>query len=62
MAYIAFKLVAALIAIVLFPFVTPLIVRASQTINSTGLLAAYHTAYNVIGVAVLLEASSSVSR
>jgi phosphate:Na+ symporter len=53
-AYIAFKLVAALIAIVLFPFVTPLIVRASQTIDSTGLLAAYHTDYNVIGVAVLL--------
>ena len=53
-AYIAFKLVAALIAIVLFPFITPLIVRASQTIDATGLLAAYHTAYNVVGVAVLL--------
>jgi phosphate:Na+ symporter len=53
-AYIAFKLVAALIAIVLFPFVTPMIVRAAQTVDSTGLLAAYHTAYNVIGVAVLL--------
>ena len=38
-AYIAFKLVAALIAIVLFPFVTPLIVRASQTIDATTLLA-----------------------
>src|ERR1700759_1598782 len=53
-AYIAFKLIAALIAIVLFPFVTPLIVRASQEIDSTALLAAYHTAYNVVGVAVLL--------
>jgi phosphate:Na+ symporter len=53
-AYIAFKLVAAAIAIVLFPFVTPLIVRAAQEIDSTALLAAYHTAYNLVGVAVLL--------
>ena len=35
-AYIAFKLVAALIAIALFPFVTPLIVRPSPTIDPTG--------------------------
>ncbi len=61
-AYIAFKLVAALIAIVLFPFVTPLIVRASQTIDPTALLAAYHTAYNVIGVAVLLPLMGPFTR
>jgi phosphate:Na+ symporter len=61
-AYIAFKLVAALIAIVLFPFVTPLIVRAAQAIDSTALLAAYHTAYNVIGVAVLLPLMGPFTR
>ena len=61
-AYIAFKLVAALIAVVLFPFVTPLIVRTSQTIDATGLLAAYHTAYNVIGVAVLLPLMGPFTR
>ena len=61
-AYIAFKLVAALIAIVLFPFITPLIVRASQTIDATGLLAAYHTAYNVVGVAVLLPLMGPFTR
>ena len=61
-AYIAFKLVAALIAIALFPFVTPLIVRASQTIDPTGLLAAYHTAYNVVGVAVLLPLMGPFTR
>src|ERR1700734_1428653 len=61
-AYIAFKLVAALIAIVLFPFVTPLIVRAAQTIDATTLLAAYHTAYNVIGVAVLLPLMGPFTR
>lgn len=61
-AYIAFKLVAAVIAIVVFPVVTPLIVRASQTIDSTGLLAAYHTAYNVVGVAVLLPLMGPFTR
>jgi phosphate:Na+ symporter len=61
-AYIAFKLIAALIAIVLFPFVTPLIVRAAQTIDPTTLLAAYHTAYNVVGVAVLLPLMGAFTR
>jgi phosphate:Na+ symporter len=61
-AYIAFKLVAALIAIVVFPFVTPLIVRASREIDATGLLAAYHTAYNVAGVAVLLPLMGPFTR
>jgi phosphate:Na+ symporter len=61
-AYIAFKLVAALIAIVLFPFVTPLIVRASKEIDPVGLVAAYHTAYNVIGVAVLLPLMGPFTR
>jgi phosphate:Na+ symporter len=53
-AYVLFKVVAAVIALVLFPFVTPLLVRASKTIDGVTLLAAYHTAYNVIGVLVLL--------
>jgi phosphate:Na+ symporter len=61
-AYIAFKLVAALIAIVLFPFVTPAIVRLAQTVDPTALLAAYHTAYNVIGVAVLLPLMGPFTR
>ena len=61
-AYIAFKLVAALIAIVLFPFVTPAIVRLAQTVDPTTLLAAYHTAYNVIGVAVLLPLMGPFTR
>ena len=53
-AYILFKLVAAVIALVLFPITTPLLVRASRTIDGVTLLAGYHTAYNVVGVAVLL--------
>jgi phosphate:Na+ symporter len=53
-AYILFKLIAALIALALFPFTTPLLVKASQSIDGVTLLAAYHTAYNVVGVAVLL--------
>src|SRR5215475_13132724 len=54
LAYILFKLVAALIALVLFPITIPLLVRASKTIEAVTLLAGYHTAYNVVGVAVLL--------
>src|SRR6516225_6217823 len=53
-AYILFKLIAAVIALVLFPIITPLLVHASSTIDGVTLLAAYHTAYNVVGVAVLL--------
>jgi phosphate:Na+ symporter len=54
LAYILFKLIAAVIALVLFPVTTPLLVRASHTVDGVTLLAAYHTAYNVVGVAVLL--------
>jgi phosphate:Na+ symporter len=53
-AYVLFKMIAAVIALVLFPIVTPLLVRASKAIDSVTLLAAYHTAYNLVGVLVLL--------
>jgi len=53
-AYVLFKLIAALIALLLFPIVIPLLIRASQTVDGVTLLAAYHTAYNVVGVVVLL--------
>jgi phosphate:Na+ symporter len=53
-AYVLFKLIAALIALALFPVVTPLLVRASHTIEGVTLLAAYHTAYNIVGVAVVM--------
>jgi len=53
-AYVLFKLIAALIALVLFPVVIPLLLRASSTGDGVTLLALYHTAYNVVGVAVML--------
>ena len=53
-AYVLFKMIAAAIALVLFPIVTPLLVHASKTIDGVTLLAAYHTAYNVVGVVILL--------
>jgi phosphate:Na+ symporter len=53
-AYVLFKLIAALIALVLFPVTTPLLARASNTVDGVTLLAAYHTVYNVVGVTVLL--------
>jgi phosphate:Na+ symporter len=61
-AYILFKLIAAVIALVLFPIVTPLLVHASSTVDGVTLLAGYHTAYNVIGVAVLLPVANGFTR
>jgi phosphate:Na+ symporter len=61
-AYVLFKLIAAVIALVLFPFVTPLLVRLSRDVDGVTLLAAYHTAYNVIGVAVLLPVINTFTR
>ena len=53
-AYIAFKLIAALVALVLFPVVIRLMLRASASVDAVTLIAAYHTGYNVVGVAILL--------
>jgi phosphate:Na+ symporter len=53
-AYVLFKLIAAIIALALFPVVIPLLQRASSSVDGVTLLAAYHTAYNVVGVVVLL--------
>ncbi len=53
-AYILFKVIAALIALVLFPFTIPLLVGAESAVDGVTLLAAYHTAYNVVGVLVLM--------
>ena len=61
-AYIAFKLIAAAIALVLFPVVARLMLRASGTIDEVTLVAAYHTAYNVVGVAILLPMIGPFSR
>jgi phosphate:Na+ symporter len=54
LAYILFKVIAALIALALFPLTIPLIVRAAGAFDGVTLLAAYHTAYNVVGVLVLM--------
>jgi phosphate:Na+ symporter len=62
LAYILFKLIAAVIAVVFFPVVTPLLIRASSTIDGVTLLAGYHTAYNVVGVAAVLPLISKFRR
>ena len=54
LAYILFKVIAALIALALFPITMSLIVRAANALDGVTLLAAYHTAYNVVGVLVLM--------
>jgi phosphate:Na+ symporter len=62
LAYVLFKIIAALIAIVAFPFTAALMRRFVGTLDGTTLLAAYHTAYNVVGVAVLLPATPWFTR
>jgi phosphate:Na+ symporter len=62
LAYILFKLIAAVIALVLFPVTMPLLVRASDSVDGVTLLAAYHTAYNVVGVVVLLPVIDAFTR
>lgn len=62
LAYVLFKLIAALIAIITFPFSVGLMKSFSASAEGTTLLAAYHTAYNVIGVAVLLPATQWFTR
>jgi len=62
LAYVLFKLIAALIAIVAFPFTAALMKGFSSTVDGTTLLAAYHTAYNVVGVAILLPATQWFTR
>ena len=62
LAYVLFKVIAALIAIVAFPFTAPLMKSLASSVDGTTVLAAYHTAYNVIGVAVLLPATQWFTR
>ncbi len=57
LAYVLFKVIAALIAIVAFPFTAAVMKAAAASVDGMTLLAAYHTAYNVVGVAVLLPAT-----
>ena len=54
LAYVLFKLLAAVVALLLFPMTTPLLVQASSAVDPVTLVAAYHTAYNVVGVSILL--------
>lgn len=62
LAYVLFKVIAALIAIFAFPFTSFLMRRAAHSVDGMTLLAAYHTAYNVVGVAVLLPATQWFTR
>lgn len=53
-AYILFKVTTACVAMLLFPLTSPLVNWASQHVDNTTMLAAYHTLYNVVGVSMLL--------
>ncbi|WAS90031.1 hypothetical protein O0S08_27875 [Nannocystis poenicansa] len=55
-------MIAALLAIAAFPFTAPLMRALTASVDGMTLLAAYHTAYNVVGVAVLLPATQWFTR
>ena len=62
LAYVLFKVIAALIAIVAFPLTAALMQSFAASVDGMTLLAAYHTVYNVVGVAVLLPATGWFTR
>jgi phosphate:Na+ symporter len=62
LAYVLFKVIAALIAIVAFPATAAVMKALAASIDGMTLLAAYHTVYNVVGVAVLLPATPWFTR
>lgn len=62
LAYVLFKLIAALIAIIAFPATAALMKTLAASADGMTLLAAYHTAYNLVGVAVLLPATPWFTR
>ena len=62
LAYVLFKVIAAVIAILAFPLTARLMKGLTASMDGMTLLAAYHTAYNVVGVAVLLPATQWFTR
>jgi phosphate:Na+ symporter len=62
LAYVLFKMIAALIALASFPFTVALMRRLAPSVDGVTQVAAYHTAYNVVGVAVLLPATQWFTR
>ena len=61
-AYVFLKLIAAVIALALFPVITPLLIRASKTIDGCVAARRIPPAYNVVGVAVLLPLIDKFTR
>lgn len=60
--YVLFKVITAMVMLALFPLMAPLIRWASGHTDPTILLAGYHTAYNIIGVGLLLPLIRPFSR
>src|SRR5262249_39882575 len=62
LASVLSKVTAAVIALLLFPVLTPILISASRTVDGVTLLAGYHTAYNLVGVLVLLPLIDQFTR
>lgn len=62
LAYVLFKLIAAAIALLFFRLSLSLLDWASSSLDGITLLAAYHTAFNVVGVMAVLPLIKSFTR
>jgi phosphate:Na+ symporter len=62
LAHVLFNAITGAMVLCAFPLVIPGIDRLAQVVDPTILLAAFHTAFNVLGVAVLLPMVGPFSR
>lgn len=62
LAHVLFNVITGVIVLAAFPILAPLFGRWSASVEPTILLAAFHTGYNMLGVAVLLPAVGPFSR
>ncbi|MBL8745893.1 MAG: Na/Pi cotransporter family protein [Phycisphaerae bacterium] len=53
-AHVLFNSITAVVALVAFPIYSPLVLHGAGRLDPTILLAAFHTTYNAVGIALLL--------
>lgn len=62
LAHVLFNVVTAAVALACFPFVAPWLVRSAKAFDAPMLIAGFHTAYNLLGVALLLPVVGGFAR
>jgi phosphate:Na+ symporter len=62
LAHVLFNVVTGGLILALFPLLLPLLVRAAEVMPPPIMLASFHTAYNLLGVAILLPCVTQFAR